>query len=172
VKKLLKGVLCFLPTIGIVTPDGFTTGHPRARPWCSERDSFSFLHNSQGWRLLSSSHKNLETGFLYSKQGVCTSTSSVTHQPHLSSCSQNLPMASYNKIELTTQLFPLNSRVKVCYPSLLERVFSLLCYLARSIYVPELPPSFPSSERLCGSKSQFVVGPRSLTDGYPAPSPH
>jgi hypothetical protein len=23
---------CFLPTIGTFTPDGFTTGHPRARP--------------------------------------------------------------------------------------------------------------------------------------------
>jgi hypothetical protein len=36
----------FLPTIGTVNPDGFTTSHPQARSWFSERDSFSLLHNS------------------------------------------------------------------------------------------------------------------------------
>jgi hypothetical protein len=34
-----RGV-CFHPTIGSVTPNGFTTGHPRARPRCSEIESF------------------------------------------------------------------------------------------------------------------------------------
>jgi hypothetical protein len=31
---------CFHPTIGSVTPNRFTTGHPRARPRCSEIESF------------------------------------------------------------------------------------------------------------------------------------
>jgi hypothetical protein len=60
---------CFLPTIGTTTPNGFTTSHPQPRPQCSERDSFSFLHDSEGRRLLSSSHKILETRFLYTKKG-------------------------------------------------------------------------------------------------------
>ena len=59
----------FHPTIGTATPDGFTVDHPRSRPWCSERDSFFFLNDSQGWRLLSSSHKILEIDFLYTNQG-------------------------------------------------------------------------------------------------------
>jgi hypothetical protein len=73
---------------------------------------------------------------------VCTSTFSVTHQPHLSSCSQTLPMSSYRHIELNAQHFPLHSRVEVCFPFLPGRVFSLLSYLVYSYLSPNYLLSF------------------------------
>jgi hypothetical protein len=100
------------------------------------------------------------------------SNSLVTHQPCLSTCSETLPMASYIQIELTAQLFPLNFRIEVY-----SLLFSGECFFSiplshRYVSITELPHLFPSSTSLRGSKSQFVVKPRSLTDGYPAPYPH
>jgi hypothetical protein len=58
----------FRPTIGTAITDGFTVGHPRSRPWCSERNSFLLLNDNQEQKLLSSSHKVLETSFIYTKK--------------------------------------------------------------------------------------------------------
>jgi hypothetical protein len=48
---------------------------------------------------------------------VYMSTSSVTHQPHLSSFIETLPMDSYSQIKLLAQIFPLNFIIEV-YPLL------------------------------------------------------
>jgi hypothetical protein len=86
--------------------------------------------------------RNWQLVFFIPSKEVCTSTYSVTRQPHLSSCSQTLLVASFSQKRAYCSTFPLNSRVKVCFSSLLRRVFSLLCYLADMSMFPELPPLF------------------------------
>jgi hypothetical protein len=61
---------CFHPTIGSVTPNGFTTGHPRARPRCSERESFLPAQQQLGTEVTLLLPQDLGNGFsLYTKQG-------------------------------------------------------------------------------------------------------
>jgi hypothetical protein len=100
------------------------------------------------------------------------STSSVTRQPRLSTCSETMPMASYSQIEIIAQGFISQLQNRSLFTALLGRVFFSTLLSHRSVSIPKLPHFFPSSTSLCGSESQFMVGPGSLTDGYPAPYPH
>jgi hypothetical protein len=106
------------------------------------------------------------------RKEVYTSTSSVTRQPRLSSCSQTLPMDSFSqkRAYFSALLSILGS--KTCFSSLLDIVLSTLLSCRSVSFPPELPPFFPSLVRLREFESQFVVRPRILIDGYPAPSPH
>jgi hypothetical protein len=62
----------FHPTIGSVTPNGFTTDHPRAKPRCSGRE-FCLLTQEQLWiEVTLLLPQDLGMGFLDTKQGGLT----------------------------------------------------------------------------------------------------
>jgi hypothetical protein len=96
------------------------------------------------------------------------SNSSITRQP---TCIKTLPMDYYIQIELTAHIFPIKFRIEVCSLLFSGECFPLFFYLPH-LSLQKLPHSFPSSTRLCGFESPFVVRPRILTNGYPSPRPH
>jgi hypothetical protein len=100
------------------------------------------------------------------RKEVYMSTSSVTCHPHLSACSQTLPMASFSQIELIAHIFfQLSSRSP--FPSLLGRVFSPFYYLvdAPSLCPPNYLISFLPRQGCVGLNPNLWSGLEALQMG-------
>jgi hypothetical protein len=111
VKRLLKGVhvssqpqaQSLLTDLPLATPELYHDALREIISPCSTtvRDEGYSPLPTGAWQLV----------FSTPSKEVCTSTSSVTHRPRLSACSETLPMASYSQNELASK-FSLNSKVK------------------------------------------------------------
>jgi hypothetical protein len=88
---------------------------------------------------------------LYQARGSATSTSTVTHQPHLSSWTENI---SSSFLHPERSCFSVLLRTRECkHSSLFWRLVSRLFPFADLPLPTKLLPFFPSSTRLCGSES-------------------
>jgi hypothetical protein len=153
---------CFHPTIGSVTPNRFTTGHPRARPRCSEREFFLPAQQQSGMEVTLLLPQDLGNGFLYTKQGGLPEYFLSHSTPSFISLYHN-PASHILRPEHVHFQFFLE----------LESLVSLLCFSSHVFLCPPCLPFFPSSTRLCVAlNSQSVVRSESLTDGCSTPSPH
>jgi hypothetical protein len=95
----------------------------------------------------------------------CTSTSSVTHQPHLLSCSQTMSMDSSIQNNITAQLFLSTFELKYPFPSLLGRVFYLLCCMADLSLSPNYLISFLPQQGCVGLNPNSWSGLEALQMG-------
>jgi hypothetical protein len=99
------------------------------------------------------------------------STSTVTRQPHLSSCREN---PAHGFLQPKRACFS----VFLSTPESNNALFSSGdCFLhSASLQICLCPPNYFLSclpqQGCVGLNPQLVVRPGSLTDGYPAPSPH
>jgi hypothetical protein len=152
----------FHPTIGSVTPNVFTTGHPRARPRCSERESFLPAQRQLGTKVTLLLPQEPGNGFLYTKQGGLPEYF-ISHSPtSFISLYHNLVSHFLRSEHIRSQFF------------LEPQVLSLSTLLLFGGLPLPTTPSFLAflSKIVCGLNSQPVVRSESLTNGHSAPSPH
>jgi hypothetical protein len=119
--------------------------------------------------------KSWQRVFSVPSKEVCPSTSTVTRQPRLSACNENL---ANNFLHPEQAYFPVLPRTRELQNTLFSSrdcsfdsaLFADLLALLASAH--KLPLSFLSQQGCVGLNPQLVVRSGSLTDGYSAPSPH